>query len=78
MIAIHFVSCKNFASSAQAGYDKDMKSKLEALYEFNALFYIKNWLTSSIEADTVYNDLNLWHELNKYCRHDPLVSNAAM
>ena len=69
---------KMFVFSAQAGYDKDMISKLGALCKFNALFHIKNWLTWSVRAHTLYNDLNLWHELNKYCRHDPLVSNAAM
>ncbi|GBM58074.1 hypothetical protein AVEN_77243-1 [Araneus ventricosus] len=58
---------KMFAFSAQAGYDKDMISKLEALCKFNALFYVKNRLSSSIVADAPYNDLKLWHDLNKYC-----------
>ena len=69
---------KMFVFSAQAGYDKDMISKLEALCKFNALFDIKNWLASSTGADAPYNILNLWHELNKYWRHDPVVSNVAM
>ncbi|GBM85416.1 hypothetical protein AVEN_114591-1 [Araneus ventricosus] len=69
---------KMFAFSAQAGYNKDMISKLEALCKFNALFYVKNWLSSSIVADAPYNDFKLWHDLKKYCRHDPQVSNAAM
>ena len=29
-------------------------------------------------ADAAYNDLKLWHDLNKYCKHDPQVANAAM
>ncbi|GBM17725.1 hypothetical protein AVEN_56040-1 [Araneus ventricosus] len=67
-----------FAFRAQAGYDKGMISKLEVLCKFNALFYVKNWLFSSIGADAPYNDLKLWNDLNKYCRHDPQISNAAM
>ncbi|GBM44749.1 hypothetical protein AVEN_83877-1 [Araneus ventricosus] len=56
---------KIFAFSAEAGYDKDMISKLEALCKFHALFYVKNWLSSSIVTDAPYNDLKLWHDLNK-------------
>ena len=66
------------AFSAQAQYDKAMVSKLEALCKFNALFYIENWLPSSIGANAAYNDLKLWHDLNKYCKHDPQITNAAI
>ena len=66
------------AFSAQAGYDKTMISKLETLCKFNLLFYVENWLSSSIGANAVYNDLKIWHDLNKYCKHDPQVANAAI
>ncbi|GBO06605.1 hypothetical protein AVEN_59007-1 [Araneus ventricosus] len=60
---------KMFAFSAQAGYDKDMISKLEALCKFNALFSVKNWLPSLIGAHASYKDFKLWHDLSKYCSH---------
>ena len=55
-----------------------MISEIEALCKLNAMFYLKNWLDSTIEADVPYNGLNLWRELIIFCRHDPLVINAAM
>lgn len=69
---------KMLAFSAQAGYDKSMIDKLEALCKFNALLYVEKWLSSSIGTDAAFNDLKLWHDLNKYRKHDPQVANAAI
>src|SRR5678815_5441797 len=69
---------KMLAFSSQAGYDQDMIRKLEAICKFNALFYVENWLCSSIGADAAYNDLKLWHGLKNYCKHDSQVANVAL
>ena len=61
----------------QAGYDKDMISKLESQCKFNVQFYVENWLASSIGDDAPYNDVKLWHDLNKYCRQNPQIPNIA-
>ena len=50
---------KMLAFSSKAGYEQNMITKLEAICKFNALFYVENWLCSSIGADVTYNDLNL-------------------
>ena len=67
-----------FAFSTQAGYDRDMVEKLEALCKFNALFYVEKWLRSSVGVDAPFNDLQLWHSLNDYRRYDSAVADAAI
>jgi len=69
---------KMYAFGIQAGYDKGMMIKLEALCKFNALFYVKHWLCSLVGADAPYHDLQLWHHLNDYRKFDADVANAAI
>ena len=69
---------KMFAFHTQAGYDRDMVEKLEALCKFNALFYVEKWLRSSVGVDAPFNDLQLWHSLNDYRRYDSAVADAAI
>jgi len=69
---------KIFACSTQAGYDRNIVEKLEALCKFNALFYVEKWLRSSVGADAPFNYLQLWHALNDYRKYDSAVSDAAI
>jgi hypothetical protein len=69
---------KMYAFSAQAGYDTNMVQKLEALCTFNALFYVEKWISTSIGVDAPFNDLQLWHDLQKYRKYDWNVANAAI
>ena len=69
---------KMFAFSTQAGYDRDMVEKLEALCKFNALFYVEKWLRSSVGVDAPFNDLQLWHSLNDYRVYDSAAADAAI
>ena len=69
---------KMYSFSTQAGYDKEMIDKLEALCKFNALFYVPKWLASSVGSDAPYNDLELWHDLQEYQKYDSRVATAAL
>ena len=69
---------KMYAFSAQTAYDDNTIQKLERMNKFNALFYVNKWLSASVGADAPFNDLQLWHELNEYRKHDASVANAAI
>ena len=78
MDAISSISKNIFAFSNQAEYGKDMLDKLESFCLLNVLFYAEKWLSASAGVDAPYKDLQLWHNLNKYKKHDPRIANMAI
>lgn len=53
-----------------------MIEKREAINTYHALFYVQKWLSASVGADASLKDLQLWHVLKDYKRHDLGVTNA--
>ena len=45
---------------------------------FNAMFYVKAWLSVVSAVDAPVNDLQLWHDLNIYSKTDSSVAEAAI
>ena len=71
-------SSKMYAFGEQLNYDQAKMDKLRRMCLFNALFYVKAWLSAGSAADAPVNDLRLWNDLMWYKRFDPAVAQAAM
>lgn len=71
-------SAKMYAFGEQLNYDQGKMDKLRRICLFNALFYVKAWLSARSAADASVNDLQLWNDLIWYKRFDPAVAQAAM
>jgi len=56
-------SAKMYAFGEQLNYDQDKMNKLSCICLFNALFYLKAWLSAGSAADAPVNDLQLWNDL---------------
>lgn len=71
-------SAKMYAFGELLNYDQGKMDKLRRICLFNALFYVKAWLSACSAADASVNDLQLWNDLIWYKRFDPAVAQAAM
>jgi hypothetical protein len=70
-------AAKMYAFGNQLQYDQVKIDKLHRICLFNALIYIRAWLSATSARDAPVNDLQLWNDLNKYSQVDPGVADAA-
>jgi hypothetical protein len=71
-------SAKMYAFGEQLNYGHDRMDKLRRVCLFNALFYVKAWLSARSAADAPVNDLQLWNDLMWYKNFDPTVAQVAI
>src|SRR6218665_1861836 len=71
-------SAKMYAFGEQLKYSQTKMEKLSRVCMFNALFYVKAWLSTTSAADAPLNDLQLWHDLNMYTKTDAGVAGVEL
>ena len=71
-------SAKMYVFGEQLSYDQKYMDKLRRMCMFNALFYVKFWLSATSAVDAPINNLQLWKDLLPYRKVDPVVADAAM
>jgi hypothetical protein len=71
-------SAKMYAFGEQLSYDHNKMDSLRRMCLFNALFYVKFWLSATSAADAPVNDLQFRNVLTHYRKVDPVVADAAV
>ena len=56
-------SGKMYAFGEQLNYSQSRLENLRRFCMFNAMFYVKTWLSAVSATDAPSNDLQLWHDL---------------
>ena len=67
-----------YAFGEQLKYSQTKMEKLRRVCMFNAMFYVKAWLSMTSAADAPLNDLQLWHDLYIYTKTNSGVAGAAI
>lgn len=71
-------SAKMYAFGEQLGYDQAKMEKLKRICVFNALFYVRYWLSAVRCADAPANDLQFNAEMNQFKKIDPDLAKAVL
>ena len=57
---------------------EDLSEKLRRFTVYVTLYYVREWLTSTVAQDAAVNDLNQYRTLSKFSSIDPDISKVAM